>query len=174
MNIYTRSGDEGETGLFGGDRVSKWDLRVKAYGEIDEVNAVLGWCAVVAESPLKEQLEREQQRLLDFGAWLATPPDASEKARAQLPDWEDSAATLLEEEIDAMESQKEPLRAFILPGGTELSARMHVARTVCRRAERAVCALAATESAPPAVHPAQLAWLNRLSDWLFVVARPPF
>jgi cob(I)alamin adenosyltransferase len=167
MRIYTRGGDEGETGLFGGSRIAKSDLRVQAYGEADELNAALGWCGVIAESPLKDCLKREQQRLLSFGAWLATPCDAFEETRAKLPAWEDSAATLLEGEIDETEAQLEPLKAFILPGGTELSARLHLARAICRRTERAVCALA-TDSEIPA---AQLAWLNRLSDWLFVQAR---
>lgn len=167
MRIYTRGGDSGETGMFGGNRVDKDDLRVSAYGESDELNSALGWCAVVAGDELSARLKREQQRLLDFGAWLATPDDAAEKIRGMLPTWDVDAATLLESEIDQAEAELEPLKNFILPGGSELSARLHLARTVCRRCERAVCGL----NSKFGVADLQMAWLNRLSDWLFVQAR---
>ncbi len=166
MRIYTRGGDSGSTGLFGGKRVAKGDLRVQAYGDSDELNAHLGWCAVIADQPLREMLQREQQRLLDFGAHLATPSTANEKTRSSLPKWDNQASAVLESEIDQADDRLEPLKNFILPGGTELSARLHIARTVCRRCERSVCLLATGE-----VEVEQFAWLNRLSDWLFTQAR---
>jgi cob(I)alamin adenosyltransferase len=174
MRIYTRTGDGGETGLFGGGRVSKTHDRIAAYGEADELNAALGWCAVAAEGApgivagLKAALEREQGLLLTAGAWLATPPEARE-ARRHLPEWPAGADAALEREIDAWDAALPPLKSFILPGGSELAARLHIARAVCRRAERAVCALAAGEA--HGVDPRILAWLNRLSDWLFTAAR---
>ena len=179
MRIYTRGGDSGETGLFGGKRVPKHDARVRAYGDVDELSAVLGWCAVAADGvqsagecigetapTLREQLQREQQHLMTLGAYLSTPADAKESILAHLPNWPTQVVETLEAEIDAMDAQLEPLTDFILPGGNELSARLHIARTVCRRAEREVCALGAT-----AAGDAQLKYLNRLSDWLFTAAR---
>lgn len=169
MRIYTRGGDEGETGLFGGARVGKDAARIAAYGEIDELNSVLGWCAVVAVGTEVSCLRRVQSLLFSIGSWLATPADASASTRGHLPAWPEGAIAELESEIDAWEERLEPLANFILPGGTELAARLHVGRSVCRRAERAVTSLAREESG--AVEAEHLAFLNRLSDWLFVFAR---
>lgn len=169
MRIYTRGGDEGQTGLFGGARVGKDAPRIAAYGEIDELNSVLGWCAVPAVGTEIERLRRVQSLLFSIGSWLATPSDASASTRGHLPAWPSAAIPELESEIDSWEEGLEPLANFILPGGNELASRLHVARSVCRRAERAVTALAGTEQG--AVEPDHLAYLNRLSDWLFVFAR---
>jgi cob(I)alamin adenosyltransferase len=167
MKIYTRTGDDGRTALFGGTRVPKASQRIFAYGEVDELNSFLGWCAVAADEGFSARLEREQALLFVLGSHLATPADAEEKTRAMLPAWPEDAFRVLEGEIDAAEEGLEPLRNFILPGGSELAARLHLARTVCRRAERMVAALAADD----AVDPQHIAYLNRLSDWLFVMAR---
>jgi len=169
MRIYTRGGDEGETGLFGGARVGKASTRIHAYGEIDELNSVLGWCASAAEGGIVDQLRRVQGHLFTMGSWLATPSDASEGTRGHLPAWPEGVTTELESEIDTWDAELEPLKAFILPGGTELSSRLHVARSVCRRAERAVGVL--QEGDQGAVAPEHFAYLNRLSDWLFTCAR---
>ncbi len=165
MRIYTKTGDAGETGLFGGGRVPKTHPRIAAYGEVDELNSVLGWCAVAG---MGETLAREQSLLFTAGSWLATPPGAGD-ARKHLPSWPDDAVTALEREIDAWTAALAPLKSFILPGGCELAARLHVARTVCRRAERAVVGLAADPAQQ--VDPRLLIYLNRLSDWLFTAAR---
>ncbi len=167
MKIYTRGGDGGETGLFGGGRVAKHALRIEAYGQIDELNALLGWCAVAAGKEDAAPLHREQGRLFDLGAWLATPPEAAAATRKRLPGWDEGAPGVLEEEIDALEAGLPALTTFILPGGSEAAARLHIARTVCRRAERALVRLSTEEEVPAPF----LAYLNRLSDWLFVRAR---
>jgi cob(I)alamin adenosyltransferase len=165
MRIYTKTGDAGETGLFGGGRVAKSHPRIAAYGEVDELNSILGWCMVAGMS---EALAREQSLLFTAGSWLATPPGAGD-ARKHLPTWPDAAVATLEREMDAWDAALPALKSFILPGGCELAARLHVARTVCRRAERAVVVLA-TDSAQQ-VDPRLLVYLNRLSDWLFTAAR---
>ncbi|TAH36827.1 MAG: cob(I)yrinic acid a,c-diamide adenosyltransferase [Planctomycetota bacterium] len=167
MKIYTRTGDEGETGLFGGDRVRKDALRICAYGEVDELNAALGWCAAAAPAGLGEPLRREMARLFVVGAHLAVAPKAARKALAQIPVWDDTAVGQLEAEIDGLELDLAPLHNFILPGGNELSSRLHLARTICRRAERSLVALAGEEKVDARFG----AYLNRLSDWLFVLAR---
>ena len=154
--IYTRTGDGGETRLASGEPVSKTDARVEAYGSVDELNAVIG----VA------RLARIQNELFDLGADLATPHEPP-------PKWEalrilDSQVARLETEIDWMNESQKPLDSFILPGGSPLSAHLHLARTVCRRAERD--AIRAVE-AGMALSPAALRYLNRLSDHLFVAAR---
>lgn len=178
MRIYTRTGDDGETGLFGGGRVPKSHARIAAYGDVDELNSGLGSCAAAlppsgqAEALLRgfaDRLAREQALLFTIGSWLATPPEAGESARRHLPAWPDGAPTVLEREIDAWDAQLAPLTTFILPGGTELAARLHLARTICRRAERAVVALAADPAQQ--VDPRAIVYLNRLSDWLFTAAR---
>jgi cob(I)alamin adenosyltransferase len=164
MKIYTKTGDEGETGLFGGGRVRKDDLRIEAYGSIDELNALLG--AARADSPpaeLDAPLARIQSQLFDFGAELATP-DADNHHLATLGE---PHIRELEREIDAWEAQLAPLRQFILPGGIPLAAQLHVARTVCRRAERRLMTFAARTP----VRAELVRYLNRLSDWLFVAAR---
>lgn len=166
--IYTRTGDRGETGLFGGGRVSKSDLRVRAYGEVDELNAVMGWTLAQlpdSEPRLRERLEQVQADLFAIGAHLATPVDA--RSRPHLPPLPESRAAEFEDWIDEAEEELEPLRSFVLPGGTEAGAALHLARTVCRRAERAVVALAEAEEVEPPV----LVFLNRLSDLLFDLAR---
>lgn len=169
MKIYTRTGDEGETGLFGGGRVSKAHPRIESYGTVDELNAVLG--AALAEFDrvavnLPEgaaALIEAQNRLFDLGAELATP-DAVERGLAVIGS---DDVERLERWIDHHEATLPALRAFVLPGGTALSAHLHIARTVCRRAERACVSLGETT----AVRAEVLIYLNRLSDLLFVLAR---
>ncbi|MDA0667648.1 MAG: cob(I)yrinic acid a,c-diamide adenosyltransferase [Planctomycetota bacterium] len=169
MRIYTRGGDEGETGLFGGARVAKSSSRIAAYGDVDELNSILGWCAICAQGEDLDRLRRVQALLFSIGSWLATPSTASSGTRAHLPAWEEGSTATLESEIDAWDDILEPLKNFILPGGTELSARLHMARSVCRRAERLVTAqFLEAEGEVAAEH---LAFLNRLSDWLFTFAR---
>lgn len=166
--IYTRTGDRGETGLFGGGRVPKSDARVAAYGEVDELNAVVGWALTrlpESEGELAERLSRVQGDLFALGAHLATPPDA--RSRAHLPPLPGDRPAEFETWIDAAEDELEPLESFILPGGSEAGAALHLARTVCRRAERAVVALAAEDDVDPIV----LTYMNRLSDLLFDLAR---
>ncbi len=167
MKVYTRRGDGGQTDLFGGERVGKDDLRVAVYGEIDELNAVLGLCAATCEDKqLKELVAGIQSRLFDLGAYLATPdPARREKGRVREPQASDVEE--LEQRIDAFETELEPLKRFILPGGTEAAAFFHLARTVCRRAERRAVELNAREP----LSASALRYLNRLSDLLFVIAR---
>lgn len=165
MKIYTKKGDAGDTGLFGGGRVPKSDPRVDAYGHVDELNAWIGvaraWCR---EESVLEALAEVQGDLFVVGAILATPNPARRKGEK----FTLHAARIeaLEEAIDAWEEDLGPLRSFVLPGGGRCGALLHAARTVCRRAERAVVGLGA-EELPDTVIP----YLNRLSDWLFVCAR---
>ena len=164
--IYTRTGDRGETGLFGGGRVRKDDPRVRAYGEVDELNAVLGW--VVSRSGEGETADRIrtiQADLFAIGARLATPSDA--RSRSHLPPLPADRPAQFEAWIDQAEETLEPLRSFVLPGGAETGALLHLARTVCRRAERAVVTLAGEQEVEPEV----VVYLNRLSDLLFDLAR---
>jgi cob(I)alamin adenosyltransferase len=168
MRIYTRTGDEGDTGLFGGGRVPKDDPRVDAYGEVDELNAVVGFaCAIEPMPRIDDLLVPIQRDLFSIGAILATPD--LEKMHEQLSKARITPDRIveLEQAIDAGESELEPLRAFILPGGTAKSAALHVARTVCRRAERRVVGLQEHVVTPALV----TIYLNRLSDLLFVLAR---
>jgi cob(I)alamin adenosyltransferase len=166
VKIYTKTGDAGETGLFGGPRVRKSDPRVEAYGEVDELNAALGAARALVEDPeLDRHLARIQDELFCVGAELATPHEA--KARSALPPLEPAWAARLEAAMDAWDAELPALRQFVLPGGTRPAAALHLARCVCRRAERRVVALAAEV----AVAPETLAYLNRLSDFLFVAAR---
>jgi cob(I)alamin adenosyltransferase len=166
MKIYTKTGDGGTTGLFGGARVDKDDERVEAYGTVDEVNAVLGTArAASPPAELDLLLERVQADLFVVGAELATVPGNEGKLPMQLVSAEDCER--LERAIDAMETKLAPLKSFILPGGSPAAAALHHARTVCRRAERRV--LRASRTA--AVRPEVLVYLNRLSDFLFVAAR---
>ena len=170
MKIYTKTGDDGETGLFGGGRIPKDSLRVAAYGEVDELNAALGLARALDPPEFADPLLQSIQRdLFTVGAQLATPdPDRLHKAlsRSGAAIGESDVAAL-EEAIDGHESRLEPLKNFILPGGAPKAAALHLARTVCRRAERAVVALARAEQISPAI----LRYLNRLSDLLFVLAR---
>jgi cob(I)alamin adenosyltransferase len=162
LKIYTRTGDKGETGLFGGTRVPKNDPRIEAYGTIDELNSFLGVVrAAWPDSPVDALLHQAQTDLFEIGAHLASP------GLSRFPGVDLARIEELEHSIDTMESELDPLRTFILPGGTLAAAHLHVARTVCRRAERLVVGLhdetEATQSS--------IAYLNRLSDWLFVAAR---
>lgn len=165
MKIYTRTGDDGTTSLFSGGRVRKDHLRVEAYGTVDELNSVLGVARTLQpQGELATWLEQIQNQLFHLGSDLATPLDAK-------ADWvvrvEESAVQWLESSIDAMTEQLPALKTFILPGGTPIAAYLHVARTVCRRAERLTVALAEHED----LGPWTLQYLNRLSDWLFTAAR---
>ena len=166
MKIYTKSGDGGETGLFGGDRVRKSDPRVEAYGEVDEANASIGTArAALTDPELDAELGRIQSELFAIGAELASPHGA--KSRGALPAIEPAWAIRLEQAMDGWDATLPELRAFVLPGGTPGAAALHQARCVCRRAERQVVALAAQVE----VDPQALVYLNRLSDLLFVAAR---
>lgn len=165
MKIYTKTGDAGETGLFGGRRVAKDVARIEAYGTVDELNAFLGLAVHTCTShDLQARLQRVQGELFQVGADLATPLDAPSDYIARL----DAAPhRRLEAEIDEWEALLPPLTTFILPGGSETGATLHIARTICRRAERRVVSLAQAE----AINDAIIIYLNRLSDWLFVLAR---
>jgi cob(I)alamin adenosyltransferase len=166
MKIYTKSGDGGETGLFGGGRVRKSEPRVEAYGEVDEANAAIGAArAALADPELDDELGRIQSELFTIGAELASPHGA--RARSALPSIEAAWAARLEQAMDRWETTLPELRAFVLPGGTPGAAALHLARCVCRRAERRVVSLSALAE----VDPEALVYLNRLSDLLFVAAR---
>jgi cob(I)alamin adenosyltransferase len=166
MKIYTRTGDDGSTGLLGGSRVAKSDLRLDCYGTLDELNAHLGHCAAAADVTWKLKLIPIQEMCFNFGSHLAAPAgDAT--ATTYLPTLPADALGKLEEQIDQAEAKLPPLKVFILPGGTELASRLHLARTVCRRAERLIVAFAASEPVDEQI----IKYLNRLSDWLFVHAR---
>jgi len=168
MKIYTKTGDDGTTGLFGGGRVRKSDPRIDCYGNVDELNAALGVARVVtggATASIGESLRRVQNELFVVGSHLATPEDSPHTR--SLPLLEEAMVGRLEMEIDAAEAELEPLRNFILPGGGELGARLHVARTVCRRAERGLVDFAMDRPVAGVI----VTYLNRLSDWLFVMGR---
>jgi len=168
MKIYTRTGDRGDTGLFGGGRVPKNDPRVEAYGDVDELNAHLGLARAIEMMPrIDEVLVPIQRDLFALGALLATPDHAKMHEQLAKARIDDDRVAQLERAIDQGEEELEPLRAFIIPGGTPKSAALHVARTVCRRAERRVISLAQTTELPSLV----VVYLNRLSDLLFVLAR---
>ncbi|HEX6242564.1 MAG TPA: cob(I)yrinic acid a,c-diamide adenosyltransferase, partial [Polyangiales bacterium] len=162
MKIYTKTGDQGDTGLFGGARVSKASLRVEAYGEVDELNSVLGMVRAEAgfDSAVSELLEAVQSQLFNLGAELATAPDS--KAALGIPLVSEQEIGALEQGIDRAEAELSPLKTFVLPGGSRAAAALHLARTVCRRAERTLVELAASEN----VRPECLRYLNRLSDAL--------
>ncbi|MBW2241334.1 MAG: cob(I)yrinic acid a,c-diamide adenosyltransferase [Deltaproteobacteria bacterium] len=167
MKIYTKRGDRGETDLFGGERVGKDHHRVEAYGEVDELNSVLGMAAAASsQDDIVELAQRIQGTLFDLGAYLASP-DAERRAKSRVPEPRAEDVEVLEKQIDAFESELEPLRRFILPGGTAAAAAFHVARAVCRRAERRAVSLDRAET----LDPLALRFLNRLSDLLFVLAR---
>ncbi len=166
--IYTRTGDGGQTALGDGTRVAKDALRVEAYGTVDETNAAVGLARLHAEGQMDAQLARIQNDLFDLGADLCRPA-AEGEAEARHPPLRMSEAQIarLEAEIDTMNEALEPLRSFILPGGSALAAHLHLCRTIARRAERHAVALARAEP----VTPAAVKYLNRLSDWFFVAAR---
>ncbi len=168
MKIYTKTGDKGDTGLFGGGRVGKDHPRVEAYGDLDELNAHLGLARSIEMMPrVDEVLVPIQRDLFAIGAILATPD--TEKMRQQLAKarLDEDRIEQLEQAIDDCDTELEPLRAFIVPGGTPKAAALHVARTVCRRAERRVIALQREAELPALV----VVYLNRLSDLLFMLAR---
>jgi cob(I)alamin adenosyltransferase len=171
MKIYTRTGDDGGTALFGGDRVKKNHARVKAYGAVDEANAAVGLAHVAADlpAPLRAQLLLVMSDLFDVGAELATPERAETKLSQRLTSRvDDDRVTALEAEIDAAMARCPPLTTFVLPTGGEAAARLHVARTVVRRAEREVVDLV---DGGVEVRAAVVVYLNRLSDCLFAWAR---
>lgn len=170
MKIYTKTGDDGETGLFGGPRVPKDHLRIECYGTVDELNSVVGLVrlqlkdsAAEASRALDAELERVQNELFDLGAALATP----DPIKFGIPGVSDEAIAFVERSIDRFEQDLEPLKQFILPGGAPAAAYLHLARTVCRRAERLTVALARQSD----IAPTSVIYLNRLSDWFFVAAR---
>jgi cob(I)alamin adenosyltransferase len=192
MKIYTRTGDEGTTGLFGGPRVSKNHIRIEAYGTVDELNSVLGMVRSALPRPMRGDLfgaevtgegapvdsspaepstteimdrwlDRVQSELFDLGADLATPTDS----KVQIQRFPQQAVVRLEEEIDAFDESLEELKAFILPGGHASASHLHLARTICRRAERRVIELASEET----INAVCIVYLNRLSDALFTAAR---
>ena len=172
MKIYTKTGDRGETGLFGGQRVRKDHVRVEAYGEVDELNSTLGLVVLHLEAAGQGEtaagLRQVQADLFTVGANLATPaPEDGGRENAYIPALEPGRVEALERWIDAAEAELEPLKSFILPGGAPAAAVLHLARTVCRRAERRVVALAHEAH----VAPEYVMYLNRLSDLLFTLAR---
>ena len=171
MKIYTKAGDKGQTGLIGGRRTSKADLRIDAYGTIDELNA---WLGLLRDQPgsinRRELLKEIQNRLFTVGTELATDPERA--AQRAMPTIIPNDVTLLEQAMDSMDAELPELRAFIIPGGHESVSICHLARTVCRRAERAVVALNDTlAESEGAVDELVLQYLNRLSDFLFVLSR---
>lgn len=169
--IYTRTGDKGETALGNGERRAKWDLRVAAYGTVDEANAAIGVARLhtKTESELVDaMLHRIQNDLFDLGADLCTPDTGADLGYEPLR-MAPAQVSRLETEIDLMNNDLQPLRSFVLPGGSPGAASLHVARTVCRRAERLVAELAADEN--ERVGEAALHYINRLSDFLFVASR---
>lgn len=168
MKIYTKTGDTGETALFGGERVSKTHPRVEAYGDIDELNAAIGLARSIELMPrIDEVLVPLQRDLFSIGALLATPDREKMKRHLEKARIDDGRIAELEHAIDDCDRELEPLKAFIIPGGTPKSAALHVARTVCRRAERRVIALIPGDEVPAIV----VVYLNRLSDLLFTLAR---
>ncbi|MGF1659519.1 MAG: cob(I)yrinic acid a,c-diamide adenosyltransferase [Rubrimonas sp.] len=166
--IYTRTGDAGDTALGDGSRRPKHDLRVTAYGTVDETNATIGMARLHAEGAMAAALTRIQNDLFDLGADLCRP-EMERDAEAPYPPLRmiEAQVERLEAEIDAMNAALAPLRSFVLPGGSALSAHLHLCRTICRRAERCAVELAGAE----AVNPAAVRYLNRLSDWFFVASR---
>ncbi len=174
MKIYTGSGDRGKTSLFSGERVAKDHERTEAYGDLDELNSVIGALAAALppqSADLRGELQEIQADLFAIGAWLATSPGGA--ASASLPSIDPARATAIERAIDRIDATLPPLTGFILPGGSPAAAWAHIARTVCRRTERRVVRLSAGAMDTAAAEPLQRAMvhLNRLSDYLFVLAR---
>jgi cob(I)alamin adenosyltransferase len=168
MKIYTRTGDQGDTALFGGGRVRKHDQRVEAYGTVDELSAVLGWALTQAADPVvRSRLGFVQHDLFSIGSDLATPPAPDGRRKPETPELPVERIAAMERWMDAADAELPALRAFILPGGSAGASALHVARTVCRRAERSVVALAESEPVSAEV----ITYLNRLSDLLFTFAR---
>ena len=171
MNLYTRRGDDGSTGLFGGERVGKDHPRVEAYGTLDELNAAIGLAIAAGDGgrPLHSRLVAilidAQSRLFDLGADLATPADSPH--RGKIAPLGPEHVSELEDRIDEIDGPNEPMSGFVLPGGTEMAARLHVARTICRRAERGIVVLTRVGE----INPAAVSYMNRLGDLLFAMAR---
>jgi cob(I)alamin adenosyltransferase len=165
MKIYTKKGDTGETSLFGGSRISKHDIRIDAYGSVDELNSHIGLIRdLLNEAEIKDSLKTIQSFLFVIGASLATDPT---KKNIKTPSLEDSEIEYLELLIDKYEDTLPEMKSFILPGGTTTSSQCHIARTICRRAERATTHLSSIST----INPIVISYLNRLSDYLFVLAR---
>jgi cob(I)alamin adenosyltransferase len=161
--IYTRTGDSGETSLGDGSRVRKLDPRIGAFGTVDELNSLIGLAlAAAVDGEHRTALERIQNELFDLGADLSVPFEIGDRLRIEQP-----AVERLEEDCDCFNAGLDPLKSFVLPGGTEAAARLQVARAVCRRAERE----ALTASGQVEINPLALVYLNRLSDLLFILAR---
>lgn len=168
MSIYTKTGDAGETSLFGGGRVRKNDPRVAAYGDVDELNSAIGAAAATAPADFeRETLERIQGDLLAIGGRLASPDPKKVAKALEKATLDDARIRAMETAIDRADRELPELTAFVLPGGTPKAAQLHVARTICRRAERSVVALTSREPIPPEI----VVYLNRLSDLLFTLAR---
>lgn len=168
MKIYTRRGDGGETGFFGGERTGKDDARVEAYGSVDELSAAIGLAkAHVTAGETRERLGLLQADLFTVGAHLATPPPRPGRRAPELPVLSTGRVQEMESWIDAAHEECAPLRHFVLPAGSAGACRLHVARAVCRRAERRVVTLAGRSQVEPGI----IAYLNRLSDYLFAAAR---
>jgi cob(I)alamin adenosyltransferase len=168
MKIYTKTGDAGDTGLFGGGRVPKSHPRVEAYGDVDELNATIGVARAAGDdAQIDALLLRVQQDLFAIGALLATPDRERMRMHLDKAKIDQERIAELERAIDAADTELDPLRAFILPGGSPKAAALHVARTVCRRAERRVVDIAEEMEIPTLV----IVYLNRLSDVLFTLAR---
>lgn len=166
MKIYTKTGDQGETGLFGAGRVSKDSPRIQAYGSVDELNALLGVVQSLTDlEEVQEDLKKIQNDLFDVGSVLATPDPKQLEKIGSFVGSEDMI--FLEKKIDFLEKDLSPLKNFILPGGDEVAAQLHVARTVCRRAERDIVHLNTLEKIDSQI----VVYMNRLSDFLFVLAR---
>jgi len=164
FKIYTKTGDEGTTGLYGGARIEKHHLRIESYGTVDELNTHVGLlCDQISNKSFREELRYIQDRLFVVGSNLAKDPNKDLK----VPEITASDVTRLEDQIDSMEADLDPLKTFILPGGHPIVSQAHVVRCVTRRAERRVVALADTEKVPPIL----IKYLNRLSDYAFVLAR---
>lgn len=165
MKIYTKKGDKGKTSLLGGARVSKHHIRIEAYGTVDELNSYLGLLRdTVNDRDLNEKFLKIQDRLFTLGSELAMEPG---KTKIKIPHLEDSDIEFLEHEIDEMDKKLEPLRAFVLPGGHVAVSHCHVARCICRRAERRCTELAERDNVSPLI----IQYLNRLSDYLFTLSR---
>ena len=168
MKIYTKTGDRGDTGLFGGGRVAKSHPRVEAYGDVDELNAAIGMALAIEKLPrIDDVLAPIQTDLFAIGALLATPDLVKMRQHLEKANVDDARVAQLERAIDACDAELQPLKAFVMPGGTPKAASLHVARTVCRRAERRVVLLAQETEIPELV----VIYLNRLSDLLFTLAR---
>ena len=165
MKIYTKTGDGGDTALFGGGRIGKEDVRVEAYGQVDELNAVLGLARSEGLDSMDALMQSLQEQLFTVGSVLATP--AGSKAEKVIPKIKTEWITAMEQAIDAFDAQMAPLTSFILPGGSKAASVLHLARTVCRRAERRTVPLLRSGKIGPEV----VVYLNRLSDLLFTMAR---